>query len=315
MHRITGFVTASCLALGLGVSVAAQEAQPRPQPQGRAAEQTVTLIGCIEEGARPNAFALNVIEPPDADASDRPVGTAGLVAAGSQIDLIGAGPADFRGYAGQKVEVRGMVVPQAAQRGAAPAAPLGLNVRNIRVLSETCPDAPVGTTGTPEPTDPEPEPAPDPTPLPEPTPEPIPEPTPVPEPMPEPMPEPAPEPEPTPEPEPAADRTQPTVGQHQLGIAVASMLRGLINVNVQQVMATVALRDIVIDVSDVLNENQIQSLVQALDTNPQAAQNAERLTRELRGQDVLEPDERVVGVLEDRVYKLKGDPRAVPSGR
>jgi hypothetical protein len=291
MKRITGFLTAGCLALA--VSVAAQQ-PPRPEPGGRAAEQTVTLIGCLEEGARPNAFALKVIEQAMPDPADRPVGIAGLVTAGALIDLIGTGPADLQGQVGQKVEVRGMIVPQAAERGGEPAAPMRLNVRNVRTLSETCPDpdAPAGTTGRPEPIEPAPTPMPTPEPAPEPTPEPAPTPTP----------EPTPEPEPEPEPDP----TRQAIDQQQLGVAGDSMLRGLVNVNVQQVMANVAVQDVVINVSDVLNENQIQALVQALHTNPQAAQNAERLTQELQTRDVIEEDERVVGVIDNnRIYTLK----------
>jgi hypothetical protein len=80
---------------------------------------------------------------------------------------------------------------------------------------------------------------------------------------------------------------------------------GLINVNVSQVMANaqVNAQDVVVDVSDVLNHNQIQALVEALNTNPQASANAERLTTGLQDQGVLGPTERVIGATGGKLYK------------
>jgi len=90
------------------------------------------------------------------------------------------------------------------------------------------------------------------------------------------------------------------VTANQLGQA---MLDGLINVNVQQVVANVSIQNLVVSVSDVLNNNDIQVLLQALNQNPQASQNAKRMTDSLRQQNVLSPAERVVGYTNGKVYK------------
>jgi hypothetical protein len=87
---------------------------------------------------------------------------------------------------------------------------------------------------------------------------------------------------------------------NQLGQA---MLDGLVNVNVQQVVANVSVQNLVVSVSDVLNNNDIQVLLQALNQNPQATQNASRLTDALRDQGKLSPAERVVGLTNGKVYK------------
>jgi hypothetical protein len=91
-----------------------------------------------------------------------------------------------------------------------------------------------------------------------------------------------------------------TVTANQLGQA---MLDGLVNVNIQQVVAQVSVQNLVVSVSDVLNQNDIQVLLQALNNNPQASQNARRMTDALRQQNTLSPQERVVGYTNGKVYK------------
>src|SRR5207248_5985110 len=76
------------------------------------------------------------------------------------------------------------------------------------------------------------------------------------------------------------------VTANQLGQA---MLDGLVNVNIQQVVAQVSVQNLVVSVSDVLNNNDIQVLLQALNQNPQASQNAQRLTDALKQQNALSP--------------------------
>jgi hypothetical protein len=94
----------------------------------------------------------------------------------------------------------------------------------------------------------------------------------------------------------------------QTGISGDALLSGLVNVNVQQLLASVQLianlnvQDVVVDVSDVLNDVQIQALVQALNTNPQAALNANSLTSALQSAGVMQPDELAVGVTGSQIY-------------
>jgi hypothetical protein len=80
----------------------------------------------------------------------------------------------------------------------------------------------------------------------------------------------------------------------QTGIAGDAYLSGLINVNIQNL--NLQAQDL-IDINDVLNNNQIPVLLQALTSDSQANQNAERLTDALQEQGVLEEDRRVVGVV------------------
>jgi len=67
------------------------------------------------------------------------------------------------------------------------------------------------------------------------------------------------------------------------------MLDGLVNVNVGSVTA-------VANVQDVLNNSQVQLLVQALNNNSSAQQNATQLTTQLQQQGKLQPDQQVIGV-------------------
>lgn len=83
-----------------------------------------------------------------------------------------------------------------------------------------------------------------------------------------------------------------------------AILNGLVNVNIQQLLANISVQNAVIDISNLLNGNQIQALVQALNRNPRASQNAERLTSSLRDRGALASNERVVGVKDDQVFKL-----------
>ena len=87
------------------------------------------------------------------------------------------------------------------------------------------------------------------------------------------------------------------------------MLSGIVNVNIQQLLASVQLianinvQDVIVNVSDVLNDNQIQALVQALNTNPQAALNANELSSALQQAGVLDPSQLVVGVTGAHIYE------------
>jgi hypothetical protein len=106
----------------------------------------------------------------------------------------------------------------------------------------------------------------------------------------------------------ATNTTGTTSELTQTGISGDALLSGLVNVNVQQVLASVQLtanlnvQDVIVNVSDVLNDNQIQALVQALNTNPQAAMNANDLTSALQQAGALDPTEWVVGVTGSEIY-------------
>jgi hypothetical protein len=102
----------------------------------------------------------------------------------------------------------------------------------------------------------------------------------------------------------APNVTAGNVTQNATGVNMGqAMLDGLVNVNIQQLMANVNVQNLVVSISDVLNRNDIQVLLQALNNNPQASQNAGRLTDALRQRQALGPDERVVGVANGRIFK------------
>jgi hypothetical protein len=97
----------------------------------------------------------------------------------------------------------------------------------------------------------------------------------------------------------------------QVGVSGDALLSGLVNVNVQQllasvqVQATLNVQDVIVNLSDILNDNQIQLLVQALNTNPQAALNANDLTSALQGSGLIDPSQWVVGVTGSQIYANK----------
>lgn len=78
----------------------------------------------------------------------------------------------------------------------------------------------------------------------------------------------------------------------QSGSVGDAFLSGLINVNIQNLNLQA---QSVIDVRDILNNDDIPVLVQALTSNTVATQNAARLTTTMQQQGKLAPDEAVVG--------------------
>jgi hypothetical protein len=86
----------------------------------------------------------------------------------------------------------------------------------------------------------------------------------------------------------------------QTGVSGDALLDGLINFNIQQLMVSIQfvtnVQDTVINVTDVLNDFQIQALVQLLNSNPVASLNATELSLALQQSGVLAPGETVVGV-------------------
>jgi hypothetical protein len=106
----------------------------------------------------------------------------------------------------------------------------------------------------------------------------------------------------------ASNTTTTNAALDQFGLSGDALLSGLVNVNVQQLLASVQVQanlnvqDVVVNISDILNDNQIQALVQALNTNPQAALNANDLTSALQSAGVLDPSQWVVGVTGSQIY-------------
>jgi hypothetical protein len=89
----------------------------------------------------------------------------------------------------------------------------------------------------------------------------------------------------------------------QTGISGDALMGGLVNVNVQQLMAAVQAQanvpvqaDVIVNLSNIANDLQVQALVQALNTNPQASMNANDLTSALRSAGLIDPSQFVVGV-------------------
>jgi hypothetical protein len=117
----------------------------------------------------------------------------------------------------------------------------------------------------------------------------------------------------------ATNTTGTTSELTQTGISGDALLSGLVNVNVQQVLASVQLtanlnvQDVIVNVSDVLNDNQIQALVQALNTNPQASMNASDLTSALQQAGSLDPMQWVVGVTGSEIYSNRDLTNALQS--
>lgn len=99
---------------------------------------TTTFIGCVERGTMPNSFVLSITD------------TAGGNVVGQRVQLIGGG--NLATHAGHKVQITGMMVPQATPpvRGGQPAAEMRLNASNVTILATTCTPAAgaQGTTGT-----------------------------------------------------------------------------------------------------------------------------------------------------------------------
>ncbi len=75
------------------------------------------------------------------------------------------------------------------------------------------------------------------------------------------------------------------------------MFNGLANLNLQ----TVNLQNLNVATSN-LNNGQVTSLVQALNSNPQAQQNATQLTQQLQQQGKIGPNQQVIGVNGNQVF-------------
>ena len=87
--------------------------------------------------------------------------------------------------------------------------------------------------------------------------------------------------------------------QSQQRTNVGQVVSGLINVNVGAVavnIGDITLEDLV-DVSDVLNDNEVRILNNVLNNSPIASNNSQILTNLLRNADIITENQVVVGVL------------------
>src|SRR5262245_20451753 len=78
-----------------------------------------------------------------------------------------------------------------------------------------------------------------------------------------------------------------------------TMLTDLGTLNLQNFSTTTPT---IANATDVLNQNQIQDLLAALNNNPQARLNAQRLTEQLRASGRIRADQQVVGFLDGRLF-------------
>lgn len=299
-------------ALALAVPAAAQTTKHRAprRAAATAAESRVTLTGCLAAGEQPNGFSLSVMSSDTSAAAAQPgaptaTGTAGTTSAtapsiseGSQVQLIGD-TTSLGQLANRKVQITGVVVPQAAARSrsktaaAATATPTTrVRVQRIERLADSCQGG--GTAGTSGMMS-----APSPTSTPSATPSPS---TPPSEPTPTAAPTPTPSPSTPPsEPSPAAPSTAPSAARES-GVSSESLTSGLSSANVQQIVASATAQSIV-SAADVLEASQVDALTQAISSNSTAMKNAQELTSALQSRGLLQSNERVVGVSGNTIYK------------
>jgi hypothetical protein len=356
--------TGLCVMTAMGVA-APTIAQTRDGGSKRSRGKTVTVMGCLEGGARANSFVLNVLEE------------SGAVPAGSRVSLTTADRSEAQAHVGQRVQVLGTILGARRSSGA-PATPR-MYVRDIRQVAPQCaagvpgpaassavaaapaktggvtnpPSAPptattsaetttavkgqlaqtgitgnATLTGSPGSTTAPPasqvstasplsapavgassQPS---------TPAPPTNPVATTQAMTAPA---SAVPAATADPPPVAVTGDPAVAQQmtntstmigtldQTGVSGDALLTGLVSVNVQQVMAAVQAQanipvqaDVIVNISDIANDLQVQALVQALNTNPQASMNANDLTSALQSAGLIDPSQFVVGVTGSEIY-------------
>jgi len=89
----------------------------------------------------------------------------------------------------------------------------------------------------------------------------------------------------------------------QLPQKAQTMLTDLGTLNLQTFNAT---NPTIVNATEVVNQNQIQDLLQALRSNPQAQQNAQRLTEQLRASGRIGPDQQIVGFINGQLFVAHG---------
>jgi hypothetical protein len=224
-----------------------------------------TASGCLQHGSTAQWFVL------------WDMGTAGGDAPGG-ITLVAPGKVDLSPYIGQQVQVSGVMSRGggAHQRGAAATR---MTVREVQTVAGPCYTAqqPAGSVaGSSAGTNPAP---------------------------------PATGPAPGSATTAPANTTTTSGTSGQTGVSGDALLDGLFNFNIQQLLVSVQLianvQDTVINVTDVLNDFQIQALLQLLNSNPVASLNATELSLALQRSGVLAPGETVVGVTPPTIRENK----------
>jgi hypothetical protein len=270
-----------CVITTIAGAARAEAAQDR---QGREAGEegtetehgnsSATLTGCLHQGSMPRSF---VLQQPATDG--RRAGT-GIALVSHRVEL--------SQYVGETVQVSGVMTRQGGPEGHRGATGTRMNVREIRPVAASCSVT-----------------------------------------------------QPTPQPSAAgssgaagsastpttgtvpgstatspSDTTTTTTGSSGVtGVSGDAMLDGLFNLNIQQLLLSVQLvlnvQDTVVNLTDVLNDFQIQALVQALNSNPIALLNASDLTRALQQSGMMAPDETVVGVTPPTIGDNKARTKAL----
>jgi hypothetical protein len=256
-----------------------------------------TATGCLQRGSTPQSFLL----------WDRsPAGQGGAVI------TVFAPTVDLNPYVGQTVQVSGVALRRGGPEERGASAETRIAVRDVRPVSGSCSatepaaGSVVGTSGATNAA----------------------------------MPPTGPAPGSSATPPGSVTTTTTTSGSSgQTGVSGDALLDGLVNFNIQQLLVSIQfvtdVQDTVINVTDVLNDFQIQALLQLLNSNPVASMNAtelslalqrsglvapgetvvgvtpptirdnKTLTKALQEQGILRPGERVVGAQGARVYKMK----------
>ena len=233
--------------------------QERKETTAGGHDAVTTATGCLERGSTPHSFVL----------WERT--RAGQAPAGMVV--FAPGTVDLNPYLGQHVQVSGVMSRRGGpgERGAA--AETRMTVREVTPVagacsaSQTAAGSVVGTSGVtsaaPAATGPAPGSA-------------------------------------TPPPGDVSTATTTTGTSDQTGVSGDALLDGLINFNIQQLLVSIQfvtnVEDTVINVTDVLNDFQIQALLQLLNSNPVASLNATELSLALQQSGMLAPGETVVGV-------------------
>ena len=264
-HTFAGF----CVAVMIACAGRA-EAQPgrdgrhtreEKNESGKGGHHAVaTATGCLQRGSTPRSFFL---WEPGTSAGQAPAG----------VMLFARGGVNLDAYVGQNVQVSGVMSRGGGSEGRGAAAGTGIAVREVRAVAGACSAAPsaaapvAGTSGATDAATPSAGPAPGSSATP---------------------------------PADVTTTTTTTGTSGQTGVSGDAMLDGLVNFNIQQLLVSIQfvtnVQDTVINVTDVLNDFQIQALVQLLNSNPVASLNATELSLALQGSGLLAPGETVVGV-------------------
>jgi hypothetical protein len=273
-HTFAGFCVAAMFACAGGAEAQARQhgrntREERKETTAGGHDAATTATGCVERGSTPHSFVL----------WDRT--RAGQAPAG--IMVFAPGSVDLNPYVGQNVQVSGVMSRQGESEERGAAAATRIRVREVRRVAGSCtPGQPaagsvVGASAATNAAAGAPGAA------------------------------------PASATTPPGDVTTTTTvsgSSGQTGVSGDALLDGLINFNIQQLLVSIQfvtnVQDTVINVTDVLNDFQIQALLQLLNSNPVASLNATELSLALQQSGMLAPGETVVGVAPPTIRDNKG---------